>query len=330
MDRKARDLASGKKKLEEYKRKKQAKGAALRAQLDHDGISESAHEGPAFGAPLARAFGGHVGFDPNKYQDRLALARLASVLGNKTNAGAAQDAPDDGERGRLDERREKAIVAGRKLSDELAAARADIAAAKDLTAHAAAGDQTPGGAHDPAARTPRARPRPPPGATATSLARRPPPPRGAKPRWTASSSSATACAPSTPRCRGCAASSPRSARRSGGARRRPRGWSPPSARPGTLPRRTPPRRSGRRRRWKRRAGKRARRRRASRVRKPAGRRPRGGRAARRARRRAPRRKRRRARRRPPPRRSRARAWRSAATELAETSARRRRRSSRRL
>ena len=55
----------------------------------------------------------------NKYQDRLE-ARLASVLGNKTNAGAAQDAPDDGERGRLDERREKAIVAGRKLSDELA------------------------------------------------------------------------------------------------------------------------------------------------------------------------------------------------------------------
>ena len=147
MDRKARDLASGKKKLEEYKRKKQAKGAALRAQLDHDGISESAHEGPAFGAPPSPARSEATSdLTRNKYQDRLE-ARLASVLGNKTNAGAAQDAPDDGERGRLDERREKAIVAGRKLSDELAAARADIAAAKDLTAHAAAGDQTPGGAH---------------------------------------------------------------------------------------------------------------------------------------------------------------------------------------
>ena len=144
MDRKARDLASGKKKLEEYKRKKQAKGAALRAQLDHDGISESAHEGPAFGAPPSPARSEATSdLTRNKYQDRLE-ARLASVLGNKTNAGAAQDAPDDGERGRLDERREKAIVAGRKLSDELAAARADIAAAKDLTAHAAAGDQTPG------------------------------------------------------------------------------------------------------------------------------------------------------------------------------------------
>ena len=147
MDRKARDLASGKKKLEEYKRKKQAKGAALRAQLDHDGISESAHEGPAFGAPPSPARSEATSdLTRNKYQDRLE-ARLAFVLGNKTNAGAAQDAPDDGERGRLDERREKAIVAGRKLSDELAAARADIAAAKDLTAHAAAGDQTPGGVY---------------------------------------------------------------------------------------------------------------------------------------------------------------------------------------
>ena len=140
MDRKARDLASGKKKLEEYKRKKQAKGAALRAQLDHDEIAESAHEGPARGAPPSPARSEATSdLTRNKYQDRLE-ARLASVLGNKTNAGVARDAPDDAERGRLDERREKAIVAGRKLSDELAAARADIAAAKDLTAHAAAGD----------------------------------------------------------------------------------------------------------------------------------------------------------------------------------------------
>ena len=33
MDRKARDLESGRKKLEEYKRKKQAKGAALSAPV---------------------------------------------------------------------------------------------------------------------------------------------------------------------------------------------------------------------------------------------------------------------------------------------------------
>ena len=137
MDRKARDLASGKKKLEEYKRKKQAKGAALRAQLDHDEIAESAHEGPARGAPPSPARSEATSdLTRNKYQDRLE-ARLASVLGNKTNAGVALDAPDDAERGRLYERREKAIVAGRKLSDELAAARADIAAANDLTAYAA-------------------------------------------------------------------------------------------------------------------------------------------------------------------------------------------------
>ena len=231
MDRKARDLASGKKKLEEYKRKKQAKGAALRAQLDHDGISESAHEGPAFGAPPSPARSEATSdLTRNKYQDRLE-ARLASVLGNKTNAGAAQDAPDDGERGRLDERREKAIVTGRKLSDELAGA-ADIAAAKDLTAHAAAGDRVPGGAHAGGAHAARS-PRPPPGATATSLARRPPP-RGASrggPRAELRDRLRAEHA-------GVEAARRLSALRAegGGARRRPRGWSPPGARPGTLPR----------------------------------------------------------------------------------------------
>ena len=45
MDRKARDLASGKKKLEEYKRKKQANGAALRAELDHDEILATVDSG---------------------------------------------------------------------------------------------------------------------------------------------------------------------------------------------------------------------------------------------------------------------------------------------
>ena len=137
MDRKARDLASGKKKLEEYKRKKMAKGAALRAQMEHDATSE--HVAP----PSPTKSEATSDAARNKYQDRLE-ARLASVLGNKTNADEARDPMgDQSEHGRLDERREKAIVAGKKLSDELAAARADIAAARDLTAHA--GDHTPGG-----------------------------------------------------------------------------------------------------------------------------------------------------------------------------------------
>ena len=151
MDRKARDLASGKKKLEEYKRKKMAKGAALRAQMEHGAISESAHEhGLEYVAPASPTKSDATSTDAarNKYTDRLE-ARLASVLGNKTNADARLDSVDqDGSAGRLDERREKAIVAGRQLSDELAAARADIAAARDLTANAAAagaGDQTSGG-----------------------------------------------------------------------------------------------------------------------------------------------------------------------------------------
>ena len=122
MDRKARDLESGKKRLEEYKRKKQAKGAALRQQLTagSDPATPSTGRSDASDAPRS------------KYQERLE-ARLAAVLGNTTNRGARDDDPDV-DTARLDQRREKALDAGQKLSDELAAARADIAAARDLAA----------------------------------------------------------------------------------------------------------------------------------------------------------------------------------------------------
>ena len=90
MDRKARDLESGRKKLEEYKRKKQAKGAALRQQLEAaaagSGVAPpgdaASGRGGAFASPAL------CGRDASKYQERLE-AKLASVLGNTTNQAHA-------------------------------------------------------------------------------------------------------------------------------------------------------------------------------------------------------------------------------------------------
>lgn len=140
MDRKARDLESGRKKLEEYKRKKQAKGAALRQQLE----AAAAGSGVAPPGDAASGRGGTFASPPrsadatrSKYQERLE-AKLASVLGNTTNQAHAHPPAsslddEDAEHARVDERREKAMHAGMKLSAELDAARADIAAVRDLT-----------------------------------------------------------------------------------------------------------------------------------------------------------------------------------------------------
>ena len=91
MDRKARDLESGRKKLEEYKRKKQAKGAALRQQLE----AAAAGSGVAPPGDAASGRGGTFASPPrsadatrSKYQERLE-AKLASVLGNTTNQAHA-------------------------------------------------------------------------------------------------------------------------------------------------------------------------------------------------------------------------------------------------
>ena len=90
MDRKARDLESGRKKLEEYKRKKQAKGAALRQQLE----AAAAGSGVAPPGDAASGRGGTFaspalcGRDAEQVS-RTPRGKLASVLGNTTNQAHA-------------------------------------------------------------------------------------------------------------------------------------------------------------------------------------------------------------------------------------------------
>lgn len=166
--------------LEEFKRRKQAKGAALRSQFlggggggdgvedgpldaDGDGDGDSArdasaglapesYDGPS--SPTRSDFSTTASESGrSKYQDRL-NARLATVLGPRAGADAEAglgaganydevDADAFADATRLEERRVKALSAGEVLTKELASARADIASARDLTYGAA--PATPGG-----------------------------------------------------------------------------------------------------------------------------------------------------------------------------------------
>lgn len=150
------DIASPK-QLEEFKRRKQAKGAALRAQFleGSDGgagglrpppsasVTVAPDEGPP--SPAASDYSTVSEASRSKYQDRLE-ARLQSVLGDRGGGGANQADPENNY---VEERREKAMTAGAVLSAELAAARADIAAAKDLAAGATPATPNPAKAPEP-------------------------------------------------------------------------------------------------------------------------------------------------------------------------------------